>query len=269
MIQKKKFSLSGRVYSCLAIAALCTFFNVATQAQQIGTYKVINVRAGSALNVRAEHSSKSQDIGSASLGTPLQVVDFSPNGGWAKVKWEQSFGWVSVRFLSPVDTFETKTPSTEPPSSDIAALVALQKAQEQPAFSEQELALAAVENDTVIASSTASVPETAALSDSGGSQFPSIFCTGNGPNWQLSLNRQGSLVFNAPDDNSLYATTQWRQSISNKSTYAFAVSKIRGTLLHRACLDKRSNTSMEWQLELHTNGFGGQDQLSGCCSSSQ
>lgn len=233
----------------LVISTLMSVAQAETQAQGPGTYRVINVRPGSALNVRAQDSSSSEDIGSASLGLELHVVEFNANSSWAKVKWEDGFGWVSTRFLSAEGTEK----------ANLAALAAIQRQQKQPKFEPKQLAAAAIEEKQV--------PSTAALVEIDASKNPSISCSGNGPNWALSVNKFGSLVFQAPDQNSLYATTQWRQAIGNEGTYAFAVADVKGTLLRKACIDKRSNQTLQWQLDLQTNGFGGQDRLSGCCTS--
>ena len=251
LIHKVKKTQRKRHFILSVAIAFSSLLCIA-HAQETGSYRVVNVRSGSALNVRAEHNSASADIGSASPGTTVNVVDFSPNGHWAKIKWEQSYGWVSKRFLSLEQASDV----------DVAALASLQSKQAQPAYTAEQLAAASL---AVEAATTA--PAMAALRQTDASQNPNISCAGNGPNWNLTLDKFGALVFQAPDQNSLYATTQWRQSINNKDTYAFAVSDIKGTLLKKTCIDRRSNQNFEWQLELNTNGFGGQEQLSGCCTS--
>ena len=250
MIHKVKNTRRKRSFILSVAVVLSSLLCIAHANQEPGSYRVVNVRTGSALNVRADHSSASADIGSASPGTTVDVVDFSPNGNWAKIKWEQSHGWVSTRFL----TLERAS------GADVSELVALQS--QQTAYTAEQLAAASL---AIEAKTTP--PAMAALRQVDASQNPNISCSGNGPNWNLTLDKFGALVFQAPDQNSLYATTQWRQSINDKDTYAFAVSDIRGTLLKKTCIDRRSNQNFEWQLELHTNGFGGQEQLSGCCTS--
>lgn len=251
MIHKVKKTRRKRNF-ILSVAMVFSSLLCIAHAQETGSYRVINVRTGSALNVRAEHNSASADIGSASPGTTVEVVDFSPNGNWAKIKWEQSHGWVSKRFLTLEQASDV----------DVSALAALQNTQEQTAYTAEQLAAA-----SLAVEAASSPPAMAALRQTDSSQNPNISCVGNGPNWNLTLDKFGALVFQAPDQNSLYATTQWRQSINNKNTYVFAVSDIKGTLLKKTCVDRHNNKSFDWQLELHTNGFGGQEQLSGCCTS--
>ena len=269
MLQKTLKKKRNRTVLFTLALALSSPLSLA-QAQELGSYRVINVKPGSALNVRAEHSSKSEDIGSASFGSELQVVDFSPSGGWAKIVWDGDFGWVSVRFLSPEGSDAAK----------VAALAALQRTQAQAQPSEQLQAQNTTKTAPTsgVTTSTPTVadiqalemldpaPNSAALRDVVGNN-PSISCSGNGQSWSLSLDKAGALVFQAPDSNSLYANTQWRQASNNKNTYAFAVADIKGTLQRQQCLNRNNDQNQEWQLELQTNGFGGLDQLSGCCTS--
>ncbi len=262
----------------LATSALSTLAHSA----ETGTYRVIDIKANSALNVRANHNSSSADIGSASLGTPLEVVGFNATSSWAKVKWEKSFGWVSMRFLSAEGSEK----------SNIAALAALQRTQgtqsgdfDAPASIAPVPVIAAVTPTPApaLAAALAAAPKvtpapaprttvlpppaTAALRHVDDGSSPSISCLGHYPSWQLTVNNKGTLVFQAPDENALYATTQWQQAIDNKNSYAFNISGIEGTVSREKCVDLRTQNALDWRLDLQTNGFGSQEQLSGCCSS--
>lgn len=215
-------------------------------AADFTVYRVVNVRAGNALNVRAENDAQSADIGSASPGAKMYVVGFDGPRKWAKVKWDGGYGWVSANFLSPER------------ASDAAVdqIVALQSRQAEPDFSAAQLAAASEQ-----AEQANTPPSTAALRDLDDADKPSISCSGRGPNWALTLNRQGALVFQAPDQSSLYANARWRQSVSNPDSYAFTVADVRGTLVKGSC----DGQSGQWQLQLQTNGLGGYERLNGCC----
>ncbi|MGB0867876.1 MAG: SH3 domain-containing protein, partial [Granulosicoccaceae bacterium] len=149
MIHKVKHTRRNRGLLLSTALALSSVFCTAHAAEKpLGAYRVINVRVGSALNVRAEHNSQSEDIGSASPGSRLYVVDFAPGGNWAKVKWDDGHGWVSARFLS----------LEKPSDKEISQLVELQSRQAQPTYTAEQLAAASLE---VEAANTP--PSTAAL----------------------------------------------------------------------------------------------------------
>ncbi len=265
----------------LAVSALSSL----AQAAEVGTYRVIDIKATSALNVRADSNSASADIGSASLGTPLQVVGFNETQSWANVKWEDGYGWVSMRFLSAegseaasiaalaaLQRNQLKANSATGGSIAAPAPVAVAKAEPQtvpqaePEAAPAPLNVARAEPAPSVAQAALPPPATAALRHVASSDSPSISCIGHGPNWQLTVNKVGNLFFKAPDENSLYANTQWQQAVDNKNRYAFSISGIEGAIERETCVDKRTQQSLEWRLELNTTGLGHPSQLSGCCS---
>ncbi len=67
-------------------------------------HRVIGVAANDALNVRAEPSASSADIGDLSHdASRIEAFEFDPTGNWARIALNERDGWVSTRFLTRDD----------------------------------------------------------------------------------------------------------------------------------------------------------------------
>ncbi len=62
-------------------------------------YTVTNVAANDTLNVRARPNGQSADIGDIYPGEQVEVMALSANGKWGKIIWQETNGWVAMRFL--------------------------------------------------------------------------------------------------------------------------------------------------------------------------
>lgn len=64
-------------------------------------HRVIDVAASDTLNVRAEPSASSTDIGDlAHDARRVEVFEFDPTGNWARIALNERDGWVATRFLT-------------------------------------------------------------------------------------------------------------------------------------------------------------------------
>lgn len=64
-------------------------------------HRVIGVAANDVLNVRAEPSASSADIGDlAHDARRIEAFEFEPTGNWARIALNERDGWVSTRFLT-------------------------------------------------------------------------------------------------------------------------------------------------------------------------
>lgn len=61
---------------------------------------VSNLDAGDHLNVRAEPTVRSADLGDLSFGELVEVVEYTEDGKWARFIWAEGNGWASARFLA-------------------------------------------------------------------------------------------------------------------------------------------------------------------------
>lgn len=80
----------------------CLLATVASTAlAEPGYYRVTGVAADDTLNVRAAPDAGSEDIGDlAHDQTAVEVIDTDDSGDWGRIGWEESHGWVAMRFLA-------------------------------------------------------------------------------------------------------------------------------------------------------------------------
>ncbi|MGG7078243.1 SH3 domain-containing protein, partial [Clostridium sardiniense] len=71
----------------------------------------------SSLNVRNGASTKNKVIGSLSKGANVEIV--STSNGWHKIKYKNSYGYVSADYVSVNNSSSTNKPSTDKPSTSI------------------------------------------------------------------------------------------------------------------------------------------------------
>ncbi len=75
---------------------------LAAQAQILPeVYTVTNVAANDTLNVRAQPSGQSADIGDIYPSGQVEVIALNDDGKWGKIIWQEANGWVAMRFLRP------------------------------------------------------------------------------------------------------------------------------------------------------------------------
>lgn len=74
------------------------------QAQEAtGYYRVAELANGDHLNVRAEPVASSKDIGDIeSSAKPWEILEIDPTGQWGRIIWLEGNGWVSLRYMEPV-----------------------------------------------------------------------------------------------------------------------------------------------------------------------
>ena len=67
-------------------------------------FRVAGVPAGDVLNVRAEPSAASQDIGDAGgNGALVEVLGAGPEAKWGRIVHGEGNGWVALRYLAPAE----------------------------------------------------------------------------------------------------------------------------------------------------------------------
>ncbi|WP_299302549.1 SH3 domain-containing protein [uncultured Litoreibacter sp.] len=64
--------------------------------------QVTGVAANDTLNVRAGPSGSDAIIGELKPSEKVELVEISPDGGWARLLWKEGNGWVSRRFVSDI-----------------------------------------------------------------------------------------------------------------------------------------------------------------------
>ena len=73
-----------------------------TALAEPGYFRVTDVASDDTLNVRALPDAHSEDIGDlAHDQTAVEVIDTDESGDWGRIVWEESHGWVAMRFLEP------------------------------------------------------------------------------------------------------------------------------------------------------------------------
>ncbi|SLN33104.1 Bacterial SH3 domain protein [Roseovarius litorisediminis] len=63
--------------------------------------QVANIASGDTLNVRAEASGSSADLGDLASGEQIEVLGLNADGRWAHIIWQEGNGWVATRYLAP------------------------------------------------------------------------------------------------------------------------------------------------------------------------
>ena len=65
--------------------------------------RVANVSGDDMLNVRARATANSTDIGDLPLGAQVEIVGLNEDGSWAQIIVPEGNGWVSARYLEPIE----------------------------------------------------------------------------------------------------------------------------------------------------------------------
>lgn len=78
---------------------LCLLFPTLALAEP-GYWRVTGVASNDTLNVRAQPDAGSADIGDLPHdATGIEVHTTDPSGKWGRIVWEESNGWIAMRFL--------------------------------------------------------------------------------------------------------------------------------------------------------------------------
>ncbi len=77
--------------------------SVAQISQFPAPYQVRDLERADRLNVRNGPGVSYRDVGDLFPFTPITVVGFAGGGAWAEIEWEGGTGWVSSRFIEPLN----------------------------------------------------------------------------------------------------------------------------------------------------------------------
>jgi uncharacterized membrane protein len=97
--------LASRFLFAASAAAMCLYSGL-VHAAEPGFYAVTGVAAGDVLNIRTEADSSAPVVDSLAPGAqPVEVLETVTKGGgeWGRVLAGDGNGWVSMRFLEPVE----------------------------------------------------------------------------------------------------------------------------------------------------------------------
>jgi len=77
--------------------------NVALSQPQTGYYQVADLIDSNHVNVRAEPTADSKDLGDIASGSkPYEIIETDPSGDWGRILWLEATGWVALRFMEPI-----------------------------------------------------------------------------------------------------------------------------------------------------------------------
>ena len=77
--------------------------NVALSQPQTGYYQVADLIDSNHVNVRAEPTADSEDLGDIASGSkPYEIIETDPSGDWGRILWLEATGWVALRFMEPI-----------------------------------------------------------------------------------------------------------------------------------------------------------------------
>ncbi|MEO1639692.1 MAG: SH3 domain-containing protein [Pseudomonadota bacterium] len=86
-------------------AAFCAALLLASpvQAETLPSLaQVTGISAGDVLNVRDGAGAQFADIGDLNAGAQVEVIDYSADGTWAQITWQEGNAWVAARYLEDV-----------------------------------------------------------------------------------------------------------------------------------------------------------------------
>ena len=98
------------------VLAALALFAAAPALADPAYYDVTGVAADDTLNVRAEPSASSADIGDLPHdATGIEVIATDPTGDWGRIVWQEGNGWIATRFLAAASP--TTLPGTALPAA--------------------------------------------------------------------------------------------------------------------------------------------------------
>ena len=65
--------------------------------------RVSGLEAGDVLNVRAEPSASSEDLGDLKQDAVVEALETSSDGQWLRIIWNEGNGWISADYLEDMD----------------------------------------------------------------------------------------------------------------------------------------------------------------------
>ncbi len=99
-----------RLLTLLALMAAPVFAQ--TKPVPLYLHQVVGVAENDSLNIRSQPDAGAEIVGTLPPNSFIDVLDTSPNGGWALVSADFTTGWVSARFLRIA---EGQNPANGPP----------------------------------------------------------------------------------------------------------------------------------------------------------
>ncbi|MEM6624848.1 MAG: SH3 domain-containing protein [Pseudomonadota bacterium] len=92
----------------ICAALICLIWMSGPAASDIAAppayYQVTGVAAGDTLNVRLGPSGKADILGELAPGAqPIEITATTPDGRWGRMPYFGDDGWVSMRYLSPIE----------------------------------------------------------------------------------------------------------------------------------------------------------------------
>lgn len=78
-------------------------FTTATAQERTSYYQVADLAGNDHLNVRAEPSATSEDIGDLASGSkPYEILEIDSTGTWGRILWLEGNGWVALKYMQPI-----------------------------------------------------------------------------------------------------------------------------------------------------------------------
>ena len=66
-------------------------------------YQVADLVDSDHVNVRAEPTADSADLGDIAAGSkPYEIIETDESGNWGRILWLEGSGWVALRFMEPI-----------------------------------------------------------------------------------------------------------------------------------------------------------------------
>ncbi len=95
-----------KTISALYLSVVLTLLNHTALANTTPVqpeYYQVSASLTAHLNVRAEPSASARDIGDLNPGArPIEVLKTDPTGEWGHIVWQETTGWVALRFLERI-----------------------------------------------------------------------------------------------------------------------------------------------------------------------
>jgi len=92
-----------RVIASILISGII-LFALSNNAHAQAYFRVADLEDDDHLNVRAEPSSGSEDLGDLASGSqPHEILEADSTGKWGKILWLEGHAWVALEFMQPID----------------------------------------------------------------------------------------------------------------------------------------------------------------------
>lgn len=87
----------------LALFLAAMLMTASAYAEVPRLVRVTGLEQSDALNVRAEPSARTADIGDLAEGTVVEVLETAEKGKWGRILWAEGDGWIALRHTEAVD----------------------------------------------------------------------------------------------------------------------------------------------------------------------